>query len=68
MACDRAAKIMATAGQQVTLTVAKQGAVHHGLAMLICEEPQQSLPSMMRVFYSLFVRVPTPPGKSWIFS
>jgi len=45
---NRAAKIMASTGQQVTLTVAKQAAVYHGLAMLICEElPQpQSLPGM----------------------
>jgi len=41
----RAAKIMASSGHQVTLTVAKQGAVYHGLAMLICQEPPQMLPS-----------------------
>jgi len=41
---------MASSGQQVTLTVAKQGAVYHGLAMLICEEPPQPLPSMTDAF------------------
>jgi len=46
---------MASSGQQVTLTVAKQGAVYHGLAMLICEEPPQSLPGMTEHFsYSIF--------------
>jgi len=42
---------MASSGQQVVLTVAKQGAVYHGLAMLICDEPPQSLPGMAECFY-----------------
>ena len=40
---------MASTAQQVTLTVAKQGAVFHGLALLILQDPPQSAasPSMM---------------------
>jgi len=43
----RAAKIMASSGQQVTLTVAKQGALYHGLAMLICQDTPQMPPGMI---------------------
>jgi len=49
---------MASTGQQVTLTVAKQAAVFHGLAMLICQDPPQSLPCMAQyfiVFYSQYL-------------
>jgi len=45
---------MASSGQQVMLTVAKQGAVYHGLAMLICDEPPQSLPGMAQCFLLLW--------------
>jgi len=44
---------MASCGQQVMLTVAKQGAVYHGLAMLLMQEPAQLLPSMMCFYHSL---------------
>jgi len=46
---------MASTGQQVTLTVAKQGAVYHGLAMLICQEPPHLLPSTMQCFLSCYL-------------
>jgi len=47
---------MASSGQQVTLTVAKQGAVYHGLAMLLCQDPPQLLPSTIHCFFLLPMR------------
>jgi len=48
---------MASSGHQVTLTVAKQGAVFHGLAMLICQEPTHSLPSMAECYLIVFCNI-----------